>query len=81
MRASAVIATIGVHTAKVPERPTRGCWSSRDIARVGLEEVHLIQWCAVARSAQECEEDEQDGTGREEQAEEAQRRSCSRIPN
>lgn len=81
MRASAIIATIGSHIADVPERPTRGCRRSWDITRVGLEEVHLIQWRGVSRSAQECEEDEQDGAGREEKAKEAQRRSYPMSSN
>lgn len=75
VRATAVIATTGSHIADVPECPTSGCRSSWNIARIGLEEVHLIQRCAVSCSGQECEEDEQDGSGHEEQAEEAQRRS------
>lgn len=81
VRATAVIATTRSHIADVPECPTSGCRSSWDIARVGLEEVHLIQGCAVSRSAQKCKEDEQDGTGHEEQAEEAQRRSYCKNPN
>lgn len=81
VRATAVTPTTGGHIADVPEGPTRGCRGPWDVARVGLEEVDLIQGCAIARSAQECEENEQDGTGREEKAEEAQRHSCYKIPN
>lgn len=81
MRATAVISTAGGHIADVPEGPTSGGWGSWDVARVGLEEVNLIQGCAVARSAQECEEDEQDGTGREEKAEEAERCPCYEYPD
>lgn len=75
VRATAVTLAIRRDTAHVPECPARERWRPWDIARVGLEEVDLIERSVIARATQQCEEDQEDGAGHEEQAEEAKRHS------
>lgn len=60
------------HSTDLPECPARDGRRARDVTRVRLEEVDLIHRVAVANTTQKCEEDQQDGTGHEEQAQKAQ---------
>lgn len=63
---------IAHHSTDLPERPARSGRGTWDVARIGLEEVDLVQWVGVANTTQQCEEDQQDGAGHEEQADKAQ---------
>lgn len=57
MGISAVILAV-LHSAEVPEGPTRGWRCAWDISRVRLEEVNLVQRIAVACTSQQSEEDQ-----------------------
>lgn len=72
VRATTVIPAIVRHTAYIPEGPARGGWSPWDVACIRLKEIDLVQRVRVTSTAQQCEENEQDGAGHEEQAQEAQ---------
>lgn len=58
VRAPADALAICIHTAHIPEGPSRGDRSAWNIVRIGLEEVDLIQRGAVAGAAQQCEKDQ-----------------------
>lgn len=75
VRLAADTPAIARHSTDLPERPARRGRGAWDVARVGLEEVDLVQRVGIASTTQQCEEDQQDGTGHEEQADEAQRHS------
>src|SRR3954451_21835212 len=72
VRFAAVIPAIVGHSADVPEGPSRNAWGPRDVPSVGLQEVDLVQWSAIASTPQQCEKDQQDGGCHEEQAQKAQ---------
>lgn len=72
VRATTYTPAIVVHTAHIPEGPARGGWSTWDVACIRLKEVDLVQRVRVTSTAQQCEENEQDGAGHEKQAQEAQ---------
>lgn len=56
VRATAITPAIALHCAQLPECPARNGWSAWDVARVGLEEVDLVQRVGVGSTTQQCEE-------------------------
>lgn len=65
-------AIISAQGADVPEGPPRDGGSVRDIARVSLEEVNLVERVMVAGTGEKGEEDEEDGAGGEDEGKEGE---------
>lgn len=66
MRRSASAVTVIVHTADVPECPSRHSRCAGNIPCVHLKEPDPVQRRCVVRTTEQCEKDQQDGTCHEE---------------